>query len=190
MGIFLQLYVSHIIALPLQIERWSIRWLRIMSYQMTWSYLEEIVTHIFTTFLLWSWFLCIKNVSYIDGLYISDNIDCNVTVLYGTNVWNIIKYITVNKRLRTEKFWCLFMKHTSKKAKQHARFLWKYTFISIWSQYLLIQIRKWIYVITFKTITTYWNEQRGQIVRLKDLKVTIFSRRGKPLHIWKYDGFM
>ena len=123
---------------------------------MTWSYLEEIVTHIFTTFLLWSWFLCIENVSYIDGLwmtfywYISDNIDCNFTVLYGTNVWNIIKYITVNKRLMTEKCWCLFMNHTSKKAKNVLVFcekirLFQYDHNTFW------YIRKWIYVTTFKT---------------------------------------
>ena len=135
MGIFLQLYVSHIIALPLQIERWSMRWLRIMSYQMTWSYLEEIVTHIFTTFLLWSWFLCIENVSYINGLK------------------RMIYYIVHNSKQKIDDRKILMFIYESylKESKKHARVLWKDTFISIWSQYLLIQIRKWIYVTTFKT---------------------------------------
>ena len=121
MGIFLQLYVSHIIALPLQIERWSIRWLSIMSYQMTWSYLEEIVTHIFTTFLLWSWFLCIKNVSYIDGK-------------------RMIYYIVHNSKQKIDDQSILMFIYESylKESKKHARVLWKDTFISIWSQYLLI----------------------------------------------------
>ena len=37
-------------------------------------------------------------------IHILDNIDCHFTVLYGTDVRNIIKYINVNKRLRIEKF--------------------------------------------------------------------------------------
>ena len=70
------------------------------------------IYHISTLVMISMYWKC-----FIIRLYISDNIDCNVTVLYGTNVWNIIKYITVNKRLMTEKCWCLFMNHTSKKAK-------------------------------------------------------------------------
>ena len=52
-----------------------------------------------------------------------------------------------------------------KEIKQHMRVWPKYTFISIWSQYLLIQIRKWIYVTTFKTtfFLLKWNVEEWYV---------------------------
>ena len=70
-------------------------------------------------------------------------------------IWykRMIYYIVHNSKQKIDDRKILMFIYESylKESKKHARVLWKDTFISIWSQYLLIQIRKWIYVTTFKT---------------------------------------
>ena len=71
-----------------------------------------------------------------------------------------------------------------KEIKQHMRVWPKYTFISIWSQYLLIQIRKWIYVTTFKT-TFFTKMNRGGMVRLRGKSILSYFRKRKHHYTYK-----